>query len=115
MLSPVWKVRSMPKMGWAALLVAFGAMGAGCGNACQDLANTICGCERNAADKQACLDRVSSDDLASKATNAQQNRCKQLAKTCNCNRLACGDLAACGLANDSGFPASGPPASCGAN
>ncbi len=73
----------------------------GCSSPCDELATKICSCEIDASHTQACNDRVASDTAT--ATKAQQDRCAQLVDTCNCNALACGNLAACGLAKDPGI------------
>jgi hypothetical protein len=103
----------MPTVAWTPMMlaIALGLLG-GCGEPCADLANKICGCEKTAAAKQACLDRVKSDGQASKATSSEQDRCTELEKTCTCQALACGNWEACGLALDSGFPASWSAEDC---
>jgi hypothetical protein len=70
----------------------------GCGSPCDDLDNKICDCEANQTNKDACLTRVGNDKRTVDST--EQQRCSQLNKTCTCSALACGNLAACGLAKD---------------
>ncbi len=86
----------------AAVLVAAAGLAA-CGNPCSDLANQICSCQQNDALVQACNNKVSTDTYASSPTAAQRDRCSALLDTCTCSALACGNLAACGLARDPGI------------
>jgi len=71
---------------------------AGCGNPCDDLANRICNCNPNDASVTACKNRVSADTRS--PTSADNTTCSKLLDTCTCSALACGNYAACGLAND---------------
>ncbi len=85
------------------LAAALAALVAGCGSPCGDLANKICSCQPNDTQVQACNNGVSADTFGANPTSAQEDRCAQLTKTCTCAALACGNLAACGLAKDPGF------------
>ncbi len=87
----------------AAFLAGLGAA-AGCGSPCSDLASKICSCQSTDALVQACNNKVSADTFASSPSSAEQDKCAALDKTCTCAALACGDLAACGLARDPGVP-----------
>jgi hypothetical protein len=72
----------------------------GCGNPCDDLVNRICGCNPNDTAVTACKNRVSSDTLFTSTTSAQKDTCSKVLDNCTCSALACGNYAACGLAND---------------
>ncbi len=86
-------------MPWCLGLVLATATAA-CGNPCDDLVNTICGCNSNDTAIQACKNRVSADTMYTSPTAAQKDTCSKLNDTCTCNALACGDFAACGLAKN---------------
>jgi len=86
-----------------ALLGAVTLSSAGCGNACVDLAKQICSCQPTKAKQADCQTRVDTQKLASDANKAERQRCSELVDTCTCAAIACGDLAACGLARDSGL------------
>lgn len=75
-----------------------------CGDACTSLARKICRCERNQNDQQACISRVTSDTSVGSATEEEVAVCRRLDDTCNCQALANGDLAACGLAKETPSP-----------
>ncbi len=95
----------MPTHAWAfVVLAAAGAPLAGCGNACVDLATTICDCSPTTAEQTACHNGVETQKLAQNANKAQLERCQELKDTCTCEALGARDLAACGLARDSGLP-----------
>lgn len=80
-----------------ALLIVFG-LSTSCGNPCEDLGNKICACESNQTNVDGCKLRFSNDTR--KVSKAEQQRCSDFIDTCTCAALACGDLAACGLAKD---------------
>ncbi len=72
-----------------------------CANPCVDLSKKICRCEEGDSRQQACIDRVTqeADNLPAdeQPTQAEENRCAELEKSCTCKKLDAGDFAACGL------------------
>lgn len=76
-------------------------LASGCGNACEELARKRCECERTEIDQRSCKRHV--DDEASNidVTTAEKEVCENLLDQCTCEKLAAGDLQACGLAKES--------------
>jgi len=71
-----------------------------CGNPCQDLSHFICNCQTNSTDQQSCTTQVDNQAKGQGPTSKQQQCCSELQATCTCDKLAAGDLAACGLAEN---------------
>ena len=72
-----------------------------CGNPCLTLAKDVCKCEPTETLQRSCIDSLS-DDSDGGPSQEEQNVCSDLlSTTCTgedlCERLARGDLAACGL------------------
>ena len=71
-----------------------------CGHPCRDLSDTVCRCAQTAELETRCIRQVralaSQDRHGDDAASTQ--KCAALLETCTCERLAAGDLAACGLA-----------------
>lgn len=82
-----------------ALLLAAALSLAACSDPCVSLADTICDCrvnqpERNLCDEQVRIARANKDEI----TEAESLKCESLLDTCTCEKLAAGELSACGLA-----------------
>ena len=88
----------------AIIFVVGGTCFLGCGNPCVELANKICSCEPTKALKTTCEQNIKTTGKAANANDDELMRCEELKKTCHCEALAMGDLAACGLSYDSGLP-----------
>ena len=72
-----------------------------CGNPCKTLAEDVCKCEPTETLQRSCIGALS-DDSGEGPSTEQQNVCSELlSTTCTgadlCERLANGDLEACGL------------------
>lgn len=82
------------RIGTLALIISATAA---CDNPCVQLGHAICDCEATETAQQTCRsavdDRADETDLSS----ADEKRCSELLEDCSCERLAAGDLAACGL------------------
>lgn len=67
----------------AASLLAAATLG-GCGSACQDLGDRVCGCQPSTAAQDACRTQVKAliGDGPQRPTEADQQRCQQLLGTC---------------------------------
>lgn len=72
----------------------------GCGDPCSDLASKICRCEPNETDQRACEQRAETEGSRRKSSDADKERCADFVDSCSCNKLAQGDLAACGLSKE---------------
>ena len=72
----------------------------GCGDPCLQLSRDICRCERTEFEQQACIQRVEAAALDVDLSAGQEDCCADLRDSCTCDRLAAGDLAACGLAQE---------------
>jgi hypothetical protein len=68
-----------------------------CSKPCKDLARQICACETTQAAKSACNDRADQEAKNYKVSKTTENICASLKDSCTCEKLASGDLAACGL------------------
>ena len=73
-------------------------LGAGCDNACTELNNKRCRCERTEAEQRACLQRVDSLSGGRDLTTEELETCERLLDTCTCEAMAMGNIKACGLA-----------------
>lgn len=72
---------------------------AGCEDACSSLSEQICRCESTQTGQQACLQRLNQRTGAINDPSPEQLEvCEALMDTCDCQTLANGDYAACGLA-----------------
>ena len=88
----------------AVILVVGSILFWGCGNPCVELANKICSCEPTKALQTTCEQNIKTTGKAANANDDELMRCEELNKTCHCEELAKGNLAACGLSYDSGLP-----------
>jgi hypothetical protein len=68
-----------------------------CSKPCKDLAHKICGCETTQAAKSACTDRADQEAKNHKVSKTTERLCADMLDTCTCDKLASGDLDACGL------------------
>ena len=69
-----------------------------CSDPCMDLAKQICACEPTIVKQQSCELRVEAQAEYRDPTKEQMERCEALKDDCTCEKLAAGDMAACGLA-----------------
>jgi hypothetical protein len=84
------------------LSLALALLGAGCGSACQDLANQVCDCQPTRSKQERCERSIDSAFRNDEPSSGEDDRCQEIldSGTCTCEALAAGNLAACGLAND---------------
>ncbi len=82
------------------LLCLFALAGVACEDPCAELSNQVCACEPTESRQQTCMTEVEADADADPPTDAEQDKCEAIlaAESCNCDNLAQGNLAACGLA-----------------
>ena len=81
----------------AALLLAFAL--AGCKGNCRQLSERLCDCQPSQTDKDACLQRASSEESRIGPTAEQEQVCGQLLATCDCHTINTAEgKRACGLA-----------------
>jgi hypothetical protein len=85
----------------ALALAATGICLSACGDPCVDLSKKICKCEPSDTEQQACMQLVDVESKNVEANDKQKDQCADLLDSCTCDKLADGDLAACGLAHDS--------------
>lgn len=107
---------SARRPGRTSLWMALALLQVGCGNPCRDLSEKICQCLPTAERRTQCVSQInvlagqwnsnpnSPSHAAGDQEAAGQRRCMQLLETCTCDKLQAGDLAACGLANESASP-----------
>ena len=84
------------------LILAFAALGTAsgaCDEPCLALTRSLCFCERSELEQQACVRRVEAVAITA-PTEAEENCCIRLQETCNCDDLADGNLAACGITQE---------------
>jgi hypothetical protein len=74
-----------------------------CSTPCKELAEQICRCESNQRAQQSCLLDLENRESDVAISEDQGEACQALLDTgdCSCDRLAAGDLQACGLALES--------------
>lgn len=84
-----------------ALVACLGLPATGCEDACVELSKVVCKCEPTEAEQRACTQRVDNEAANETTTDAEKERCETLLDECDCDKLEQGDLAACGLADDS--------------
>jgi hypothetical protein len=84
-------------------------LAAGCSDPCTELAEKVCECEKTETAQQACLERIDATEPDHTVKDAELDCCSARLEECTCKRLADGDLAACGLAQESD---SEPPQAC---
>jgi phage-related protein len=88
------RLRSL-ELGLAAIFGLSVAL-SGCSGPCRALAETVCSCEPNDVEQQACLVRI--DAVSDRPVSpAEEDRCDQLLESCTCDALAVDNFAACGL------------------
>jgi hypothetical protein len=78
---------------------------AACSDPCVELARKVCRCERSETEQQACIQRI--DSVEERTSEKDRDCCALLLDRCNCNKLADGDLAACGIAQEADDPNAG--------
>ena len=71
---------------------------ASCSDPCMDLAKKICSCEPTIVKQQSCDLRVEAQEEYREPTKEQEERCEAIIENCTCEKLAAGDMQACGLA-----------------
>ena len=71
---------------------------AACADPCMDLAKQICACEPTIVKQQSCDLRVEAQAEYREPTREQMEQCEVIKENCTCEKLAAGDMAACGLA-----------------
>jgi hypothetical protein len=76
------------------------ALFAGCGSACEDLANKICDCQPTRAKIDRCKINVDTATRNMDLSDEQEDRCQAILDSglCTCEALEQGDFASCGLA-----------------
>jgi len=77
--------------------------GAGCNNACYNLAKTICQCEPTSNSIAVCNNQVAVRNGIASPTSEDLQRCQNLLNVCDCRSLQSQSLAAkvsCGLARE---------------
>ncbi|MBI2378803.1 MAG: hypothetical protein HYV07_32715 [Deltaproteobacteria bacterium] len=79
---------------FATILVASGA---GCQNACEALADEICGCGLNRSEQNACLEATKASESSRALSERDLAACESKLDTCSCEALASNDPDACGL------------------
>ncbi|HBU49160.1 MAG: hypothetical protein VX405_12635 [Myxococcota bacterium] len=78
-------------------LLVFVALTA-CGDPCEDLGTRVCNCRDSRSEINLCASQMQARmDLAT-ADETSQGICMERLETCDCDALARGDWAACGLA-----------------
>ncbi len=92
--------RMLSVLAFAASAAASGA----CDDPCLALTRDLCYCERTEFDQQACVRRIEAVSVPT-PTEAEEDCCIRLQETCNCDDLAAGNLAACGIAQEADDPA----------
>lgn len=81
------------------LFALFGLALTGCKGNCRQLSEKLCDCEINSAAKDACLQRVSSEDSRIGPTADQDATCSKFLDTCDCHLIdTTAGKEACGLA-----------------
>jgi hypothetical protein len=81
----------------AALVLAFAL--AGCKGSCRQLSEKLCECQPSQAAKDACLQRVSSEESRIGPTADQEATCAELLPGCDCHTIDTAEgKRACGLA-----------------
>lgn len=81
------------------LFALFGLALTGCKGNCRKLSEKLCDCEINTTAKDACLQRVSSEETRIGPTAADENTCAKLLDTCDCHLIGTVEgKQACGLA-----------------
>ena len=85
-------------IGIAALLMLATLVSGACSSPCDDLASTICGCERTLDRQDACRKTFVTGNPVS-ISSQRQDVCDKYLDTCTCDALDAGNFAACGLAN----------------
>lgn len=78
------------------LVVALLAVPA-CWDPCDQLANTICDCEKTEIERQQCRQRVEIQKQQRDPSEADKQACQSAQTTCTCEALAEGRLSACGF------------------
>lgn len=80
---------------------AMSALSLSCDDPCTKLSHKICECERDEYTQQACIQRVDTIAERRDVSEREENCCAELIDQCTCDKLADGDLAACGIAQES--------------
>lgn len=82
-----------------ALLAAASLALTACTSPCDELATTICDCEKTRDLRDQCRQTFVAGNPVS-VSSGRQDLCDSYLETCTCEALAAGDYAACGLANE---------------
>lgn len=82
-------------------LAGLAVLSAGCGSACEDLANKICDCQPTRAKADRCKINVDTATRNMDLSDEEEDRCQAILDSglCTCEALEQGDLASCGLAS----------------
>lgn len=70
----------------------------GCTDPCEDLGTTVCNCRQSRSEINLCVSQMQARMDLSQADEEAQGICIDRLETCDCDALARGDWAACGLA-----------------
>ncbi|MEK7705199.1 MAG: hypothetical protein AAB426_09590 [Myxococcota bacterium] len=79
------------------LVVAVLVGASACDSPCVTLGHVICDCETSETAQQSCRQTVDDRSKDTDVSSADEKRCSELLDSCSCNKLADGNLAACGL------------------
>lgn len=70
----------------------------GCGDPCEDLGTRVCSCRDSRSEVNLCVSQMQARMDLGAASEGAQGLCLERLETCDCDALARGDWAACGLA-----------------
>ena len=76
----------------------------GCADPCEELGTRVCNCRESRSEVNLCVSQMQARMDLEVADTASQSVCVERLETCDCDALARGDWAACGLAE---FPCEG--------
>ncbi len=84
------------------VLILVLGLAAGCGSACEDLANQICKCQPTRTKEARCKSYISAAAQNFDLTDAEEAQCQDILDehSCTCEALAAGSFSLCGLAAD---------------
>ena len=83
----------------AGLLVLAAFISGACSSPCDELASTICGCERTTDQQAACRQTFITGNPVG-ISSKRQDVCDKYLDSCTCDAIDAGNFAACGLANE---------------
>ena len=81
----------------ACFLLIFVAL-TGCSDPCEDLGTRVCNCRESRSEINLCVSQMQARMDLGTADETSQGLCVERLETCDCDALARGDWAACGLA-----------------